>query len=177
MVAQATAGGTYRQNPSHSISQKSGPEVIGPDSKPGAPRGCTFSSRDRRHAPRFTEPLTRLSGPRCHGSDSIDQPHSAARHSRRGPLFSFVVWPAPPSTTECVERWNLAGNRAAHVAVAAAEFSRANVAGWTIKVGDYCSATFFTRPGSQWVNYVLWIDAPEPRVAFGRDIGGLRYGR
>lgn len=85
--------------------------------------------------------------------------------------------PHPPSTTECVERWNLAGNRDAHVAVAAAEFSRANVAGWTIKLGDYCSATFFTRPGSQWVNYVLWIDAPEPRVAFGRDIGGLRYGR
>jgi len=50
------------------------------------------------------------------------------------------------------------------------------VAGWTIKVGDYCSATFFTRPGSPW-DYVLWIDAPEPRVAYGSDIGGLRYGR
>jgi hypothetical protein len=66
--------------------------------------------------------------------------------------------PRPPSTTECLERWNLAGNRAAQMAIATAGFPRANVAGWTIKVGDYCSATFFTRPGSPWVNYVLWID-------------------
>jgi hypothetical protein len=84
--------------------------------------------------------------------------------------------PRPPSTTECVRRWNTAGNRAARAAVAAAGFPRAYVAGWTIKVGDYCSATFFTRPGSPW-DYVLWIDAPEPRVAYGSDIGGLRYGR
>jgi hypothetical protein len=85
--------------------------------------------------------------------------------------------PHPPSTTECLERWNLAGNRAAQATIATAGFPRAYVAGWTIKVGDYCSATFFTRPSSPWVNHVLWIDAPKPRVAFGRDIGGLRYGR
>jgi hypothetical protein len=85
--------------------------------------------------------------------------------------------PGPPSTTECVERWNRSGNRAAQAAVEGSGFPRAFVSGWTIKVGDYCSATFFTRPGSPWVMYVLWIDAPEPRLGFGRDIGGLRYGR
>jgi hypothetical protein len=85
--------------------------------------------------------------------------------------------PSPPSTTECIARWNRSGNRDAQAAVAALELPRADVRGWPSKAGDHCSATFFTRPGSPWVMYVLWIDAPEPRIGFARDIGGLGYGR
>lgn len=85
--------------------------------------------------------------------------------------------PPGPSTTDCVVRWNLAGNRASQATIGASGFPRAYVSGWPSKAGDHCSVTFFTRPGSSWVMYVLWIGAPEPRVEFGRDIGGSRYGR
>ena len=82
-----------------------------------------------------------------------------------------------PSTTECVERWNRSGNRRSQVAVVEMGFPVAHVAGWPTKAGDHCSATFFTRPGEPWVMFVLWVDAPEPRMLFTRDIGGSRYGR
>jgi hypothetical protein len=38
----------------------------------------------------------------------------------------------------------------------------------------HCSATFFTRPGQPWVTFVLWLDAPEPRARFARNVDGSR---
>lgn len=82
-----------------------------------------------------------------------------------------------PSTTECIARWNRSGNHQSQTVVAETGFPLAHVAGWPTKAGDHCSATFFTRPGEPWVMFVLWVDAPEPRMQFTRDIGGSRYGR
>lgn len=83
----------------------------------------------------------------------------------------------PPSPDECIARWNHPGNGGSHAAVVEIGLSRAYVAGWPTKAGDHCSATFFTRPGEPWVMFVLWLDSPEPRTRFARDIGGSQYGR
>jgi hypothetical protein len=83
----------------------------------------------------------------------------------------------PPSPAECIAGWNNPGNRESQAAVAAMGFPRAYVAGWPTKAGDHCSATFFTRRGEPWVMFVLWLDAPEPRAQFARNVGGSRYGQ
>jgi hypothetical protein len=88
-----------------------------------------------------------------------------------------IVRSRAPSPTDCIRRWNDPGNSEASAAVAQRGFTRAYVARWPTKAGDHCSATFFNRSGREWVMFVLWLDSPEPRVQFARDIGGSRYGR
>lgn len=83
----------------------------------------------------------------------------------------------PPSTADCVARWNHPGYHDSQAAVVRMDFPRAHVAGWPSKAGDHCSVTFFTAPGEPWVTYVLWLDAPEPRELFGRNATGSRYGQ
>jgi hypothetical protein len=83
----------------------------------------------------------------------------------------------PPGPDQCIARWNHPANRASQETIAEFGHSGAYVAGWLTKAGDHCSATFFTRPGGPWVMFVLWLDAPEPRALFARDIAGSRYGR
>jgi hypothetical protein len=91
-------------------------------------------------------------------------------------LASSACRVGPPSTAECIERWNGAGNRRAQAAVAEIGLPHVRVAGWPTKAGDHCSATFFTGRGEPWVMYVLWLDAPEPTSLFARNAGGSRYG-
>jgi len=83
----------------------------------------------------------------------------------------------PRSPEECIARWNHPGNREPQALVAEMGFPGAYVTGWPTKAGDHCSATFFTRPDEPWVMFVLWLDAPEPRELFARNIAGSRYGR
>lgn len=98
-----------------------------------------------------------------------------------GILFAMIaggfLLDRPPSADECVSRWNRPDNRESQAEVAEEGFPRAYVAGWPTKAGDHCSATFFDRPGRNWVTFVLWLDAPDPTPRFGRNAEGLRYGR
>jgi hypothetical protein len=83
----------------------------------------------------------------------------------------------PPSTADCLMRWNAQGNAESRAAVVAAGFSRATVFGWSGgEGGDYCLATLFTRQGEPWATYALWLDAPSPGLQFGRNTTGSRYG-
>jgi hypothetical protein len=83
----------------------------------------------------------------------------------------------PPTPAQCIARWNHPANREAQETIAEIGHPRAYASGWPTKAGDQCSATFFTRPGDPWVMFVLWLDAPESRARFARDVAGSRYGR
>ena len=85
-------------------------------------------------------------------------------------------WAAEPSVENCLTLWNQPSNAGSQAAVAAADFDRATVFGWTGEGGDHCFATFFTRQGEPWASYVLWLDAPDPRARFSENTTGSRYG-
>jgi hypothetical protein len=92
-------------------------------------------------------------------------------------LVATACSTGPPSAAECIERWNDPGNRESQATMAEMRFPRAHVDGWAGEGGDHCFATFFSRPGQPWVMFVLWLDAPEPRARFAKDVDGSRYGR
>ena len=90
--------------------------------------------------------------------------------------MTSCTWAAEPSVVDCLTRWNQPSNAGSQARVAATNFDRATVFGWTGEGGDQCFATFFTHQGEPWATYVLWLDAPDPPVRFAENTTGSRYG-